>query len=275
MPIGKCQLCLLEKKLIRSHLAPAALYGLCRTPHSQPVVVTQDVVVQSSIQWQHYLLCEKCDNLLSQEGESWVLPLLAKSDGSFPFYATLVKRAPDAVEGSSALYAAAKNPDINVAKLTHFAMGIFWKASVHSWSGEKNASAIDLGKYGEGVRRFLRAEACFPECMALIVGVSPPPVMPTFNIPYLDSAKDFHSFLFHVPGINFALHVGNLVSSDLKETCFAVHPLHPIRLSRDLSGKNFEFFKAVATGAHKAKGLLSYMNESEEFLDYSREKKRD
>lgn len=275
MPIGKCPLCLLEKKLIRSHLAPAALYGLCRTPQSQPVVVTQDLVVQSSRQWQDYLLCEECDNSFSDKGERWVLPLLAKSDGSFLFYATLVGRAPDAVEGNSALYAAAKNPEIDVAKLTHFAMGIFWKASVHSWSGERNASAIDLGKYGEGVRRFLREEGCFPECMALIVGVSPPPVMPTFNMPYLDSAKDFHSFLFHVPGINFALHVGNLVSSDLKKTCFASHPLHPIILSPDLSGKNLEFFKGVAAGAYKAKGLLRYMNGSEEFLGYSRGRKRE
>ncbi len=273
MPIGKCPLCLLEKKLIRSHLAPAALYSLCRAPQSQPVIVTPHVVLQSSRQWQDYVLCGECDNSFNDKGENWALPLLAKPDGSFPFYATLVKGAPDAVEGNSALYAAAKNPDIDVAKLTHFAMGIFWKASVHSWSGERDASAIDLGKYGEAVRRFLRAEGCFPEFMALVVGVSPPPLVPTFNTPYLDSAEDFHSFLFHVPGINFALHVGNLVSRDLKKTCFASHPLHPIILSPDLSAKNLEFFKGVAAGAHKAKGLLRYMNESEEYLDYSTKRK--
>jgi hypothetical protein len=68
----------------------------------------------------------------------------------------LVKCPPDVVEGDSALFAAAKNPDIDVAKLTHFAMGIFWKASVHSWSKEKTDPPVDLGKYGERVRRFLR-----------------------------------------------------------------------------------------------------------------------
>jgi len=156
VPIGKCPLCLAQKTLIRSHLAPAALYKLCRTPESEPVIVTPNVVMQSSRQWQDYLLCGECDNLLSQEGESWVLPLLAKSDGSFPFYDMLVKCPPDVVEGDSALFAAAKNPDIDVAKLTHFAMGIFWKASVHSWSKEKTDPPVDLGKYGERVRRFLR-----------------------------------------------------------------------------------------------------------------------
>jgi hypothetical protein len=273
MPIGKCPLCLLEKKLIKSHLAPAALYDLCRTPQSQPVVVTPEVVVQSSRQWQDYVLCGECDNSFSQLGESWVLPQLARSDGSFPFYGTLSRGSPELVEGNTALYAAAKNPDIDAAKLTHFAMGIFWKASVHSWSRERNASLIDLGKCGEEVRRFLREEGCFPERMALIVGVSPPPVMPTFNMPYLDSAEDFHSFLFHVPGINFALHVGNSLPTELKQTCFASHPPHPIVISRELARANLGFFKRAAAPAHKAKGLSRYMDEAEEFLNYSKKGK--
>jgi hypothetical protein len=273
MPIGKCPLCLLEKEVIRSHLAPAALFSLCRTPQSQPVIITHDVVVQSSRQWQDYLLCRECDNSFSQKGERWVLPLLARSDGGFPFYATLTRGSPELAEGNTALYAAAKDPDIDAAKLTHFAMGIFWKASVHSWTGEGNRSPIDLGKYGEAVRKFLRAEGCFPGCMALIVGVSPPPVMPTFNMPYLDCATDFHSFLFHVPGINFALHVGDSLPTELKQTCFASHPLHPIIVSPELSYANLEFFKGVAAPAHKAKGLLRYMNESEEFSNYSKKGK--
>jgi hypothetical protein len=261
-----------KKTLIRSHLAPAALYELCRTPESEPVIVTPNVVMQSSRQWQDYLLCGKCDNLFSQEGENWVLPLLAKPDGSFPFYDILVKGAPEGVVGDSALYAAAKNPDIDAAKLTHFAMGIFWKASVHSWSGERTDTLVDLGEYGEGVRRFLRAEGCFPEHMALIVGVSPPPLMPTFNKPYRGSAKAFHNFLFHVPGINFALHAGNLVSREMKQTCFASHPLHPVFLT-DLSGENLEIAKGAAAGAHKARNLLKYVNESEELAEY-REKRK-
>ena len=272
MPIGKCPLCQEQKTLIRSHLAPAALYKLCRTLESEPVVVTANVVLQSSRQWEDHLLCEKCDNSFSQEGESWVLPLLAKPDGSFPFYDILVRCAPNVVEGDTALYAAAENPDIDVAKLTHFAMGIFWKASVHSWSGQKTEPLVDLGKYGEGVRRFLRAERCFPEYMALLVVVSPPPLNPTFNMPYRGSAKEFDNFLFHVPGINFELSVGNLVSGDMKKACFAPNRLHPILLS-DFSGTNLEVFKGVAAGAHKAKKLLRYMKESKEFAEYLKKRK--
>jgi hypothetical protein len=106
------------------------------------------------------------------------------------------------VDGDSALYAAAKNPEIDVPKVIHFAMGMIWKASVHRWNGKRVEPLIDLGKYGEDVRKFLRGEAKFPEHMALTVGVTPPPITPTFTMPYRGSATDYHNFLFHVPGIN-------------------------------------------------------------------------
>jgi len=228
--------------------------------------------MQSSTQCQDYVLCRECDNSFSKNGENWVLPLLAKSDGSFPFYDILVKCPPDVVDGDSALFAAARNPDIDVANLTHFAMGIFWKASVHSWSGERSDTLIDLGKYGEGVRRFLNAEGRFPEHMALIVAVSPPPLLPSFNMPYRGSATEFLNFLFHVPGINFALDVGNLVSATIKKMCFVSNHLHPIVLTK-LSGTNLEIFKGVAAKAHKARNLLRYMNESKEFAEYLKKRK--
>ena len=44
------------------------------------------------------------------------------------------------------IYYAATNPEFSVEKVTHFALGIFWKPAVHSWSGSKNDSMIDLGK---------------------------------------------------------------------------------------------------------------------------------
>jgi hypothetical protein len=91
-------------------------------------------------------------------------------------------------------------------------------------------------------------------------------------MPYRGSAKEFHNFLFHVPGINFALDVGNLVSATIKKTCFASNHLHPIVLTK-LLGTNLEIFKGVAARARKAKNLLSYMNESKEFAEYLKKRK--
>src|SRR5947209_15811189 len=132
MPTGNCPMCLLDRPLIESHLASAALYKLCRAPDSDPIFVTNDVVMRSGRHLKHPLLCSECDGMLSTEGEAWLLPQVGRMDG-FPFYEILVKKQPFECEGDGALYAAADNSEIDVAKLTHFAMGMFWKASIHSW----------------------------------------------------------------------------------------------------------------------------------------------
>jgi hypothetical protein len=199
-------------------------------------------------------------------GENWLLPLVGRLDG-FPFYDILTNQKPDAVDGNSALYAAAKNPEIDVPKVIHFAMGMFWKASVHSWSGNRVQALINLGKYGEDVRKFLRGEAKFPAHMALTVGVTPPPITPTFTMPYRGSATDYHNFLFHIPGINFALAVGNQVGEEMRSACFATHPLHPILL-KNLAEMNLNVSKEVAAGARKAQSVLTYVKESKHLQEY-------
>jgi hypothetical protein len=83
MQQGKCRLCLEEKQLIRSHLLPRGVYDYFRTAGSDPIILSEKLIIQSSRQLQDYLLCAECDNLLSKRGESWVLPLLAKIDGTF------------------------------------------------------------------------------------------------------------------------------------------------------------------------------------------------
>jgi hypothetical protein len=259
-------MCLFSKPLIQSHLASAALYKLCRAPDSDPIQITPEVVMRTGRQLQDYLLCSQCDGMLSTEGENWLLPLVGRLDG-FPFYDILTNQKPDAVDGNSALYAAAKNPEIDVPKVIHFAMGMFWKASVHSWSGNRVQALINLGKYGEDVRKFLRGEAKFPAHMALTVGVTPPPITPTFTMPYRGSATDYHNFLFHIPGINFALAVGNQVGEEMRSACFATHPLHPILL-KNLAEMNLNVSKEVAAGARKAQSVLTYVKESKHLQEY-------
>jgi hypothetical protein len=266
MPTAPCPLCTLPKPLIQSHLASAALYKLCRAPDSDPIFVTNEVVMRSGRQLQDYLLCSECDGMLSAKGEAWLLPLAGRMDG-FPLYDILMKREPYERDGELALYAAADNPEIDVPKLTHFAMGMFWKASVHSWSGSRLEPLIDLGKYSEEVRKFLRGEDKFPERMSLTVGVSPPPIMPTIAMPYRGSATQYHKFLFHVPGINFALNVGTKVDAAMREACFASNPRHPILL-KNLADENLKVNRSVVAGARKATGVLKYVKESKHLAEY-------
>jgi hypothetical protein len=78
--------------------------------------------------------------------EMWVNPKLATIQKSFPLY-DIVMRGPAAhADEKGGLYFAELNPEIDVEKLTHFAMGIFWKASVHSWKGKERSPLIELGR---------------------------------------------------------------------------------------------------------------------------------
>ena len=133
MPIGICPGCRLEKTLLRSHLIPQAIYAYFRgSDGSSPVRVGDDAVMHTDRQIQDDLLCEGCEEMLNKRGENWVNPKLATIEKTFPLY-DLVMRSYPAYEGQhGGIYYTFTNPDLDVEKLTHFALGIFWKAPVQS-----------------------------------------------------------------------------------------------------------------------------------------------
>jgi hypothetical protein len=77
----------------------------------------------------NFLLCRECDNSLNKNGENWIIPRLARQDGDFPLVDLLERLPADVDQEQFKVYGVAKNPCIDVRKLSHFAMGVFWKAS--------------------------------------------------------------------------------------------------------------------------------------------------
>jgi hypothetical protein len=138
-------------------------------------MVTRDLMMPTPRQIVHPLLCGDCEQLLNRMGESWVLPLLAKIDSTFPLLDVLTRQQGTVVGHDMSLYALAQNPDARPDLLTHFAIGIFWKAAVYSWRGGRDEPRIDLEGREEDLRRFLLGEAPFPEDMALVAQVNPKP----------------------------------------------------------------------------------------------------
>jgi hypothetical protein len=215
---------------------PAALYNYCRPPGGNPISFTTRLVIESSRQMQYPLLCEECEDILNKGGEDWILPLFARLDGSFPFHDLLTKMDPAVVHGDAKLYATAKNPEIDTTKLMHFAMGIFWKASVHSWRGGETDPLIDLGAYAEPIRKYLRSEGPFPAGMLLMIGVLPTPVKHiAFTVPYQGSSVNWRNFIFYVPGVEFTLLVGDALTADQQAASFTGNPERPILLVNFLS----------------------------------------
>jgi hypothetical protein len=262
MPVQKCPLCRETKEVVSSHLMPARMYEYCHPPGGHTISISSDLVIESDRQLQDYLLCRECEDSLNKGGETSLLPLLSQYRGPFPFYDLLTKFPPDAIDGDAAGYATARNPEIHSDKLIHFAMGVFWKAAVHSWSGTRTESMIDLGNYAEPIRIFLRGRTGFPKHMALTVGVLPPPAqLISFHNPYRGSINRWHNFLFYVSGIEFSLAVGKAVDNALRESCFASNPSHPIVVV-DFSMDIVKVIKKVWANARKAKNVQKYFEKA-------------
>jgi hypothetical protein len=138
MEEGICKLCLLNKPLCDSHLLPRAAYDYCRPPVGNPLVANSELIIESSRQLQYPLLCEACEGVLNDGGEDWVVPLFARYGGGFGLFDLLKIMTPDGTENGYDGYSAAKNKEIKADRLIHFALGIFWKAAVHSWTGKKS-----------------------------------------------------------------------------------------------------------------------------------------
>ena len=134
-------------------LARAGLYRYCKAAELEPVRMTAEEIAVADDELTTYLLCEGCEPRLNRDGENWLLPKLATIEKKFPFYDIVTAVAPDTSEDGVAANACARNPEIGFRKLTNFAVGVFWKASVHSWKKGKSAPMIQLGKYGEEFRR--------------------------------------------------------------------------------------------------------------------------
>jgi hypothetical protein len=257
--LGIGKLCTLEKDLQSSHLMPAALYDYCRPPGGNPVAFNSRLVIESSRQMQHPLLCRECEDILNKGGEGWILPLFARLNGPFPFHDLLTKMPPAVVDGNAKLYATAKNPEIDTAKLTHFAMGIFWKAAVHPWSGSETDPLIDLGGYAEPIRKYLRREGPFPAEMLLMIGVLPTPVKHiAFNAPYQGSSQKWLNFLFYVLGVEFTLLVGKALTEDQQAASFTGNPQRLVLLV-DFAPSVQDIAVDVMKKAHKAKNVEKYL----------------
>lgn len=232
-------MCIQVKPVVKSHLIPAALYSVCAPEGESPIKVADGVVLPTDRQTWTYLLCEKCEDILNSGGETWTIPKVATIEGRFPLYELLESVPPVLCEGDLAVYSARTNPAIDVEKLTHFAIGIFWKASVASWKADDKEPMINLGPYADELRGWLTGETAFPRHICLSVSVSKPgEALITLNAPVRTECKECPTYLLHVPGILFLLSVGRRVPMEMMRlTCFHRSPDRPIFVSKDIIGQ--------------------------------------
>jgi hypothetical protein len=225
MPAGTCRLCGEDKDLKSSHFIPAAFYKIARKSDptgENPVVVTKDIVMQTSKQAQIHLLCGDCEDRFNKGGETWVLANCWQADGTFPLRDALLVTSPAYETPGFRIFATKGIAGIDQGKLAFFAASIFWRASVHDWHLVGSNPAIDLGPYQEALRLFL------------LGGDSPADVVMTISVsaeqdvraaamgifPYLKNHNtNCRQFNFTMNGLTFDLFVGKSMDASRRGMC--------------------------------------------------------
>ncbi len=224
MPIGDCPLCLDKGVEIQdSHLIAKRFYFKLRSPGAKnpnPVLMNRKGMHSTSKQTKHYLLCRKCEQMLSAKGEKYVIGLAADPNG-FPFLDALKTARPLMSDFDFAAYPKSRTSQIDREKLVYFAMSVLWRASVHDWG--RGDDEIDLGpRYNEELRKFLSGTGPFPKNMALQVAVCRDNTSwRSLSLPFLKSKDPCHIYSFVVCGIEFHILIGNSIPSSNRRMCLA------------------------------------------------------
>lgn len=229
-PIGKCPLCLNVRTLRRSHCIPASIYRLLRanqSKHPNPVVFTNELaVVQSSRQWQEYLLCDECESRFSNGGEKYTITNCCRGyDGPFPLR-TALEKAPNLIE-SDFTFCFTAGTSIDISAAAYFGLSIFWRAAVHEWNMGIERHSLPLSRrLRERLRRYLLGEPDLIPNIVLIIQVSsarPRPLLFACFPVVLSRESNLSSYCFFIPGIPFDLFVGD-IPAETKMLCAVYGP---------------------------------------------------
>ena len=235
MTKGDCKLCLSKSVDLRaSHFLPRSLYALTRTDDYSPVHISKESMYSSTKQVKDYVFCEDCEQLFGKS-EAWIKPMLPEVKGRFSLRERLEKRAPVERTAEWELYETASNPEINVNKLMHFGVGVFYKGAVHPWNNGTFEPYLKLApEEQEALRQYLLGFANQPKNAALCVTVDSLPVVWQGMIqPYqAGPLAGFKRYVFYIPGIFFQLLIGDRVQDAVPN--FSADPRHLI-LVEDIS----------------------------------------
>jgi hypothetical protein len=211
--VGKCALCLSERKLQLSHLLPRALYRLIGSgtdpSHPDTVLLTGRGERKSSEQARRHLLCADCEQRLNDNSERWVLRNCYRGRGRFRLRQELRTRIP--VDPNPELLAYPVHRD-EFRCLVYFCLSVIWRASLCDWECRGQMfPQIELGPYQEQIRKYLKGEAGMPERVSVIavLSVLAQPML-GMCLPLTYRGDSGRRYRFHIPGVMFESGVGGL-----------------------------------------------------------------
>lgn len=243
MRYGQCKLCLEDGELQRSHLIPAGVFRSLRSEGEDPTAFTAKKIVQTSRQFQAHLLCRVCEDRLNKGGETYVLKNMARRvpDSAFPLFDFVNQGTVCDADDDCRIYDTSNVPEIDAAKLGHFALGMIWKTSARDWVGVDGYSRrLELGIYAEPIRRYLLGAEPFPRNCFVHVFVWPDKSSVSYGtyLPRRHPVRQSHVYSYYLPGITFCIYVGKGVAQEQRELCCYSNERKPISASIYIAQQN-------------------------------------
>jgi hypothetical protein len=216
-PTGTCALCqTADVELIDSHIVPRWLYKRVAEFHpeagSSLVEVSDGNALLQSKQTKDFLLCGNCENLLSKS-ETYAAQVVLQPDDTFP----LLDRAQSLYDNDSLKIVSVN--EFDTAKLTHFAVSVFWRADV-----AQIEPIVHLGGDLKAFREYLLDRVSLPASADLIVTlIKPRPgllrVDQVLSFPQTQDDQPCHHEFFAC-GIRFMLFTSNTLPVEQREFSF-------------------------------------------------------
>jgi len=238
---------------------PTALYLKTRehgVKKSRLILITRKTTTPIDKQVEENLLCLACEDRLNKRGEAYALSQV--HDGKdFPLLDRL-KVAMPLRSGAGVRIFSGEAVGVDTDKLAHFALGVFWKASVHVWRAHDGSPIHhSLGQYEEQTRRYLLQQTGFPADLVLVVTACTDYYSQNnFYFPCEVKGDKVTGSGMLARGIHFRLYVGADLPRVIRESCCVTSFRKPIYTGDciEISRHAFLFLQATSRPSKGMRG---------------------
>jgi hypothetical protein len=212
------------KELRDSHYIPRRAYSMNLAkslPNPNPVVVSHGKAKQVSDQLRGHTFCGDCEQMLSQNGEKWVLANIPVDQGEpFPLQDAIIPENPAFINENVNVYEGRKIKAFDMDQLIYFAMSIFWRGAARQWKSSLGGIAplVDLGNEFEPIRQYLLGGS-FPDNVALLIFIyNRKPPMNAATVVFKETGSFGEYYWFYLNGLGFKLFLRNVPKS-VRQLC--------------------------------------------------------
>jgi hypothetical protein len=210
MGLRVCPLCQAAKDIEefrKSHFMPAALY------HSGKKGLQYGTRSRTGRMERHIkdlLLCNACEHLLDEGGESCVLShIAAKVTDEFPLHGKLSLALPRESYPDISRFSG-DDLGIDMGKFAHFALGIVWRAAIHDWE-MPDGSILPrqaIGDFEPPIRKYLLGGIFPPDTSVIVIVCTDDQARRIWTTPTILIEANCLNFRFLARGVFFRVMMG-------------------------------------------------------------------